>query len=73
LISTAILEDCRKRRKNLNMAWIDYQKAYKSVPQSWIEKSVELIGVNDKIVEFCTLSMAKWSTKLQLKTTQEFM
>jgi hypothetical protein len=28
LISKAILEDCKKTRKNLNMAWIDYQKAF---------------------------------------------
>jgi hypothetical protein len=28
----------KKRRKNLNMAWIDYQKAFDSVPHSWIEK-----------------------------------
>jgi hypothetical protein len=50
LISKAILEDCKKRGRNLNMAWIDYQKAFDSVPHSWIEKSTELIGVNNKIV-----------------------
>jgi hypothetical protein len=71
LISTAILEDCKKRRKNLKMAWIDYQQAFDSLPHSWIEKSIELIGVNNKIVKFCKLSMEKWSTKLQLKTNQE--
>jgi hypothetical protein len=27
MISKAMLEDCKKRRKNLNMAWVDYQKA----------------------------------------------
>jgi uncharacterized protein YukE len=64
LISNAILEDCKKRRKNLNMAWIGYQKAFDSVQQSWIEKSTELIGANNKIVKFCKLSVEKWSTKL---------
>jgi hypothetical protein len=59
LISKAILEDCKKRRKNLNMAWIDYQKAFHSVPHSWMEKSTELMGVNDKIVKFCKLFMEK--------------
>jgi hypothetical protein len=73
LVSKVILEDCKKRIKNLNLAWIDYQKAFDSVPHSWIEKSIELIGVNNKIVKFCKFSMAKWSTKLQLKTNQEFM
>jgi hypothetical protein len=35
LILKAILEACKKRRKNLNTAWIDYQKAFDSVPHSW--------------------------------------
>jgi hypothetical protein len=61
LISKAILEDCKKRRNNLNMAWIDHQNASDTVPHSWIEKSTELIGVNNKIVKFCKLSMKKWS------------
>jgi hypothetical protein len=61
LISKATLEDCKNRRKNLNMAWTDYQKAFDSVPQGCIEKSIELIGVNNKIVKFCELSMEKWS------------
>jgi hypothetical protein len=42
LISKAIFEDCKKRRKNLNVVWIDYQKAFDSVPHSWIEKSTEM-------------------------------
>jgi hypothetical protein len=55
------------------MTWIDYQKAFVSVPHNWIEKSIELMGVNYKIVKFCKLSVEKWSTKLQLKTNQELM
>ena len=30
--------------KNLSIAWIDYQKAFDSVPLSWVEKSIELVG-----------------------------
>jgi hypothetical protein len=67
------LEDCKKRRNNLNTAWIDYQKAFDIVPHSWIEKSIELIGENNKIAKFCKLYMEKWSTKLHLKTYQELM
>jgi hypothetical protein len=59
LISKAILEDCKKRRNNLNTAWIDHQKAFDGVPHSWIEKSIELITVNNKTVKFCKLSMEK--------------
>ena len=27
-----IIEDCKKKKKNLSMTWIDYRKAYDSVP-----------------------------------------
>jgi len=49
----ATCEDCRRRNKNLIIAWIDYQKAFDSVPHSWVENSIELVGVNSKIVRFC--------------------
>jgi hypothetical protein len=42
LISKEISEDCKKRRRNLNIAWIDYQKAFHSVPNSWTEKPIEI-------------------------------
>jgi len=64
MISKAIYEDCQRRNKNLSIAWIDYQKAFDSVPHSWVEKSIELVGVNSKIVRFCKLSMEKWNTRL---------
>jgi hypothetical protein len=45
------------------MAWIDYQKTFDGVPHSWIEKPMELVGVNDSTVKFCKYSMVKWNTK----------
>ena len=73
MISKAIYEDCRRRNKNLLMAWIDYQRAFDSVPHSWVEKSIELVGVNSKIGRFCKLSMENWNTRLILKSKQEVM
>ena len=71
MISKTICEDCSGRNKNLSIAWIDYQKALDSVPHSWVEKSIAMVGVNSKIVRFCKLSVEKWKTSLLLKTKQE--
>jgi hypothetical protein len=73
MISKAIYEDCWRRNKYLSIAWIDYQKAIDSVPHSWVEKSIELVGVNSKIVKFCKLSTEKWNTRLFFKTKQDVM
>ena len=73
MISKAIYQDCKRKNKNLSIAWIDYQKALDSVPHSWVEKSTELAGVNSKILGFCKLSTEKWTTMLHLKIKQEVM
>jgi len=52
LISKAILEECKGKKKILSMAWIDYQKAFHRVPHSWIIKYLELIGINNKVKSF---------------------
>ena len=33
-------------------AWADYQKAFDRVPQIWIIKSLEIIGINTKVISF---------------------
>jgi hypothetical protein len=50
LISKAILQECKRRKKNLSMEWTDYQKAFDRVPHSWIIKSPELIEINNKVI-----------------------
>jgi len=67
MISKAIYEEHRRGNKNLSIAWVDYHKAFDSVPHSWVEKSIALVGVNSKIVRFCKLSMEKWNTRFFLE------
>jgi hypothetical protein len=38
-----------------------------------VENSIELVGVNSKIVIFCKLFLEKWNKRLLLKTKQERM
>ena len=48
------------------MAWIDYQKAFDRVPQSWIIKSLELIGINNKVISFTKKVVNYWKTSMCL-------
>jgi len=52
MLSRVIYEDCKMRKKNLSIAWIDYQKASDSIPCGLVENSIELVGANSKIVRF---------------------
>ena len=49
LINKMIIEECKKKKKNLSMAWIDYRKAYDSVPHSWILKTLQMYRFNEKL------------------------
>ena len=43
-IDRCILQNCRKRKANLSMAWVDYKKAYDIVSHSWIITRMEMVG-----------------------------
>ena len=46
------------------MAWIDYQKAYDSVPHSWIMKCLEMYKINTTLRNMIQASMKLWTTTL---------
>jgi hypothetical protein len=72
LISKAILQ-CKRRKKNLCMAWIDYQKAFDRMPHSWIIKSLEIIGINTKVISFMKKVMGYWRTRMRLHAENELI
>jgi len=61
----AILQECKSRKKHMCITWRDYQKAFDSVPHSWIITSLELIGINDKIISFLKKAMIYWKTSMR--------
>ena len=66
LINKAIIETTKSKKRNLTTAWIDYKKAFDSVPHTWILKCIELFKISPIIREFMKSSMKKWMTTLYL-------
>ena len=66
LINKMILENCRKKNRNLSTAWIDYKKAFDRVPHEWILKAIELYKISPIISNFLRTSMTKWQTRFLL-------
>jgi hypothetical protein len=50
LISKAILQEYKSRKKNLCMTWTDYEKAFDRAPHRWIIKSLQLTAINNKMI-----------------------
>jgi len=55
------------------MAWIDYQKAFDTVPHSWIIKSLELIGIKNKVIAFTKKTTTYWRTRMRLHAENELI
>ena len=51
LIDETVIKNCKRRKTNLNIAWIDFRKAYDMVPHSRMIKSLELVGAAKNIVK----------------------
>lgn len=51
------------------MAWIDYKKAFDSVPHSWILETMRLYHTDATLYNFCQHTMNKWSTVIKTRTT----
>ena len=64
LIDKMVLADCKRKHKNLAMAWVDYKKAYDMVPHSWIIESLKMAQVAENIITFLQKSMVNWKTEL---------
>jgi len=48
------------------MACIDYQKIFDRMPHSWIIKSLELIGINNKVISFTKKVVTYWKAHVCL-------
>ena len=66
MVNKMILENCNKRKRNLICAWIDYKKAFGSVPHEWILRSLELFKVSPRVIGFLKYNMKNWKTQLTL-------
>ncbi|CAK1595297.1 unnamed protein product [Parnassius mnemosyne] len=64
LIDAVIGKVVKRNRRNLSAAWIDYKKAFDSVPHTWLERVLELYKVDCTVRDFLGQCMGQWSTIL---------
>ena len=66
MINNVILENCKKKKKNLSTAWIDYKKAFDSASHSWILACLRMYKINPLLTTFVEVSMRQWKTNMVL-------
>ncbi|XP_044760178.1 uncharacterized protein LOC123317638 [Coccinella septempunctata] len=70
IADTIITKQARKKQRSLSMAWIDYKKAYDSIPHSWLKKVLKLYGVSETVINLLEHLMQTWRTKLSVDTNK---
>jgi len=51
-------------KKHLAVGWIDYKKAYDTVPYSWIMQNMVLHKIDHKFINLVQQSLGNWNTAL---------
>lgn len=65
VVDTIITEDAKKQRKNLFTAYIDYKKAFDSIPHTWLIESLGLYKVDTQVINLLQNLMNTWQTHIK--------
>lgn len=66
LIDNCIMDEVRNHKRNLAVAYYDYQKAYDRVHHEWMLKVYNWMGFPEKVVGLINQVMKTWKTKLEV-------
>ena len=59
LIDKAVLQEVKRMKRNLSVAWIDYKKTYYMVPHSWIQEVLHMMKVAGNVTGLLESSMGQ--------------
>lgn len=68
IIDSAVLKHVQKGKKDLFVAYVDYKKAFDSIPHSWLLHILEIYKINPHIINFLKNIMPTWRTVIKLQT-----
>ena len=68
IIDNIILNQTQKNQRNLTVSYIDYKKAFDSVPHTWLMKVLEIYKISPTIRNLLSVLMAQWRTRIYLQS-----
>ena len=70
LLNKSILNEVKQRKRNLITIWLDYQKAFGSIPHDWMIQSLRLAKIPEKLATAIETLTKQWATIVQLQGDQ---
>lgn len=68
IIDSVIHKTALTKRRNLHCTYIDYRKAFDSIPHSWLISILKIYKINSSVVQFLQSTMQMWKTTLHLNS-----
>ena len=68
LINKTITQEEKMYRRNLFTIWLDYKKAFDSVPHDWMIEALKLAKMPKVLITEIDTLTRNWSTRLTLQT-----
>lgn len=73
LLNKMVIDHAKTAHRNLAMAWIDYRKAFDSVPHSWIERTLKIYHIDTDVVHFLVKAMKQWRTRIIIRSNENYI
>ncbi|KAL0839729.1 hypothetical protein ABMA28_016372 [Loxostege sticticalis] len=67
IIDAIATKQAHTNKQNIHSMYIDYQKAFDSVPHSWLLSVLEIYKIHPVIISFLKNTMVNWQTVLSIK------
>ena len=68
LINKAVLKETKQQKRNLVTAWLDYAKAFDSIPHSWLFLALRLAKIPEYIIKSIENLSKHWNTIVTLSS-----
>ena len=70
LLNKSILNEVKQKKRNLITIWLDYQKAFDSIPHDWMIQSLRLAKIPEKLIAAIETLTKQWATMVELHGNQ---
>lgn len=70
-IDSVVCDQAFKNHRNLFIGYVDYKKAFDSVPHDWLVKVLQLYKIDPNTISFLSHIMGLWRTRLSFRSGSE--
>ena len=64
MIGKAVIKNCKRKKANLNMDWVDFREAYEMVSHAWMIRGLQLVAPALNVIALTKSTMIDWKIEL---------